>query len=39
MHTALDAVINAGGSCVGEVVTVDVPKCGRLTEVYATDPE
>ena len=39
VHTALDVIISAGGSCVGEVVTVDVPNRGRLTEVYATDPE
>ena len=39
VHAALDAVVKAGGGRVGEVVTVDVPKRGRLTEVYATDPE
>ncbi len=39
VHAALDAVISAGGGCVGEVVTVDVPNRGRLTEVYATDQE
>jgi len=39
VNEALDAVIKAGGSCVGEVVTVEVPNRGLLTEVYATDPE
>jgi predicted enzyme related to lactoylglutathione lyase len=36
---ALAAVIAAGGGSIGEVVTVEVPGRGRLTEVYATDPE
>ena len=39
VHKALEKIIAAGGGCVGKVVTVDVPKRGRLTEVYATDPE
>jgi catechol 2,3-dioxygenase-like lactoylglutathione lyase family enzyme len=39
VYAALEAVRNAGGGNVGEVVTVDVPNRGRLTEVYATDPE
>ena len=39
VHDALEAVIQAGGGCVGEVVTVQVPNRGLLTEVYATDPE
>ena len=36
---ALKTVIKAGGGCIGEVVTVEVPSRGLLTEVYATDPE
>lgn len=39
VQMALDSVIEAGGGCVGKVVTVDVPNRGSLTEVYATDPE
>lgn len=39
VHAALELIINAGGGCVGKLVTVDVPNRGRLTEVYATDPE
>ena len=39
VHEALNAVIKGGGGSVGEVVTVEVPERGLLTEVYATDPE
>lgn len=39
VHDALQAVIAEGGGSVGEVVTVEVPGRGLLTEVYATDPE
>lgn len=39
VETSLEAVLAAGGGKVGEIVSVDVPKRGRLTEVYATDPE
>jgi len=35
----LQAVIAAGGGSIGELVTVDISGRGRLTEVYATDPE
>jgi predicted enzyme related to lactoylglutathione lyase len=33
------AVLAAGGGSVGEVIAVDLPGRGRLTAVYATDPE
>jgi len=36
---ALDLVTSAGGGSIGEIVTVEVPNRGLLTEVYATDPE
>ena len=39
VELALEEIKRAGGGCVGEIVTVDVPNRGRLTEVYATDPE
>jgi glyoxylase I family protein len=39
VHEALKQVVQAGGGSVGDVVTVEVPKRGLLTEVYATDPE
>jgi predicted enzyme related to lactoylglutathione lyase len=36
---AREAVIAAGGACVGEMVTVEIPGAGRITFVYMTDPE
>jgi len=36
---AREAVLAAGGGGVGEVVSVDIPGRGRLTETYVTDPE
>jgi predicted enzyme related to lactoylglutathione lyase len=36
---AVLAVLNAGGSTVGETVTVDIPGAGRITFAYAADPE
>ena len=39
VQETLNAVMAAGGSAINKVVTVDIPNRGRLTEVYATDPE
>ncbi len=39
VRAALAAVEAAGGGRVGELVEVEVPDAGRLTFVYATDPE
>ena len=39
VEAARDEVIAAGGKCVGELVTVDIPGAGRITFVYLTDPE
>ena len=39
VQATLEKVIAAGGGTIGKVVTTDVPNRGRLTEVYATDPE
>lgn len=39
VKTALNIVIEFGGGSVGDIVTIDVPNRGRLTEVYTTDPE
>jgi predicted enzyme related to lactoylglutathione lyase len=39
VENARQAVIEAGGSEVGEVVTLDVPDAGQVTFVYMTDPE
>jgi predicted enzyme related to lactoylglutathione lyase len=36
---ALDAVLRAGGSAVGEISGTDVPGVGRLRAVYARDPD
>lgn len=35
----LDAIIASGGGRVGKIVTDEVQERGRLTEVFATDPE
>lgn len=32
-------VTAAGGKCVGEMVTVDIPDAGIITFIYMTDPE
>ena len=37
--TAAQAVLDAGGSAVGEAVTVDIPGAGRITFAYVADPE
>lgn len=37
--SALDKVLAAGGTAVGEIVTLPVPGAGRVTLVYARDPE
>jgi catechol 2,3-dioxygenase-like lactoylglutathione lyase family enzyme len=37
--TARDAVIAAGGSTVGEEVSLKIPGAGTVTFVYVADPE
>ena len=39
VETTLLAVQKHGGRALGEVVATDVPGAGRITFVYATDPE
>ena len=39
VEATLDAVLAAGGSTVGQVVTLEVPYAGTITFVYAADPE
>jgi predicted enzyme related to lactoylglutathione lyase len=39
VEAARDAVIAAGGGIVGQIVSVDIPRVGEITFVYATDPE
>ena len=36
---ALDAVIAAGGHALGELVSAEIAGAGRITFVYAADPE
>jgi catechol 2,3-dioxygenase-like lactoylglutathione lyase family enzyme len=36
---ALQAVVAAGGSAVGNIATTEVDEVGRLSVVYARDPE
>jgi glyoxylase I family protein len=39
VEQALSAVVEAGGSALGDVVRVGVPDAGELCFVYARDPE
>ena len=39
VEAARDAVIAAGGECVGELVTVEIRDAGTITLIYMTDPE
>ena len=39
VNQALQAVVAAGGSAVGNVATTEVDEVGRLSVVYARDPE
>jgi len=39
VEEARDAVVAAGGGTLGEIVTLEIPSAGRVTFVYATDPE
>lgn len=39
VEAALEALIAGGGSAVGDLVTADIPNAGRITFVYAADPE
>ncbi len=39
VELAKRAVIEAGGKSVGEVVTLKIPRAGKVTFVYVTDPE
>ena len=39
VKSAKDAVIAAGGGVIGQTVSVDIPMAGKITLVYATDPE
>jgi predicted enzyme related to lactoylglutathione lyase len=39
VKAAREAVIEAGGGVVGEIVTMTIPDAGEITFVYMTDPE
>jgi catechol 2,3-dioxygenase-like lactoylglutathione lyase family enzyme len=39
VHAALDQVVAHGGHALGEMQSAEVPGKGKLTFVYATDPE
>jgi len=39
VEAARQAVIEAGGGTIGEVVSVEIPGAGEITFVYLTDPE
>jgi len=39
VHAAQAAVLDAGGSAVGEIVSVEIAGAGALTFAYVTDPE
>jgi predicted enzyme related to lactoylglutathione lyase len=39
VERALDALVKAGGSTLGEVVTVQIAGAGTITWTYARDPE
>ena len=39
VKAARDEVTAAGGTCIGEMVTVDIPDAGIITFIYMTDPE
>ena len=39
VNSAREAVISGGGGTLGDTVTVEIPGAGRITFVYATDPE
>lgn len=39
VEAAREEVIAAGGTCVGELVTVEIRNAGTITFIYMTDPE
>ncbi|MHC4541872.1 MAG: VOC family protein [Planctomycetota bacterium] len=39
VEAARDKVLAAGGRCVGDLVTVEIPGAGTITLIYVTDPE
>jgi predicted enzyme related to lactoylglutathione lyase len=39
VEAALDALLEAGGSTIGELVSLHIPDAGTITFLYAADPE
>ena len=39
VEAAREQVLAAGGRCVGDLVTADIPGAGTITLIYVTDPE
>lgn len=39
VETVRDAVVEAGGGTIGDLVAVEIPGSGKIEFVYATDPE
>ena len=39
VEAARNEVLVAGGTCVGELVKVDITNAGKITFIYMTDPE
>ncbi|MHC4682224.1 MAG: VOC family protein [Planctomycetota bacterium] len=39
VEAARDELLAAGGRCVGDLVTVEIPGVGTITLIYVTDPE
>ena len=39
VHAARAAVLDAGGSDVGQIVSVEIPNAGAITVTYVADPE
>jgi predicted enzyme related to lactoylglutathione lyase len=39
LKSARDAVIEAGGGVIGELVSLEIPGADTITFIYATDPE
>lgn len=39
VEAARDAVIEAGGTTVGALTTVEIPRAGKITFIYLADPE
>jgi|SRR5688572_27003370 len=39
VQATLDQIVSSGGRAVGKIVSVEVPGAGKITFIYAADPE